>query len=515
MGATIPMGEGIVGTVAQTSQPLIVNDVHAEPRWNFTFDEATDFHTRDLLCVPMITQNRLIGVIEVVNKRDSDGFDEEDLEILTSFAVQAAIAIVNARRFTSTDQALAEHVQELQLLHTIDRELNSSLDLGRVLDLTLAHALDALDSSTGLIGLLPADGTALYFLASRGLGQNLDQYREVPWSLEQGIIGRVAKTGQAAIVPDVATDPDYVALDPQTRSQLTVPLIRDELVLGVISVTRETQAPFLKKDLEFVRRLAEHAAVAVKNARLFEQANAANEAKTEFMSVASHELKIPMTSIKGYARLLEMGASGDLSEQQRDFLRVIISNVDRMDRLVSDLLDVSRIEAGRIRLTKEQLDLGEVVDEVMRTVETQFQTKQLTLTIDVPPQLPRVWADHGRLIQVMTNLLSNAYKYTPEGGRVQVSASSPNGASAERRLVISVQDTGIGIHSDDRKQIFGKFFRSSDPQVQEVPGTGLGLAITKSLVEMHGGELWFESAEGQGSTFSFSLPTMHPDAPAH
>lgn len=511
LGATIAMGEGIVGTVAKTGRPLIINDVHADPRWNVSFDEATDFKTRSILCVPMVTQGKVVGVIEVINKRDGSDFDEEEQGILTAFAVQAAIAIVNARRFTTTDQALAERVQELQFLQTIDRELNSSLDLDHILDLTLAYALEALNTSMGLVGLLTPDANGLLFLASRGFDLDLEQYRHTPWPLERGIIGRVARTGEMALVPDVQADPDYVTLADCSVAQLTVPLVREEQVLGVISLAkaREDAQPFAERDVEFVRRLADHAAVAVLNAHLYEQVKAANEAKTEFMSIASHELKIPMTSIKGYAKLLQLSAAGSLNEQQVDFLKVISANVDRMDRLVSDLLDVSRIESGRLRLDRERVLLSELVDEVLQSVETELEARQLAVEVNVPNLLPPVWADHGRLFQVMNNLVSNAYKYTPQGGRIKISAATGNSAPT---VVVHIQDSGFGIPAEEQPQIFGKFFRSADSRVRDVPGTGLGLAITKSLVEMHGGQIWFESSPGQGSTFSFSLPMADPAA---
>ena len=177
-----------------------------------------------------------------------------------------------------------------------------------------------------------------------------------------------------------------------------------------------------------------------------------------------------------------------------------------MDRLVGDLLDVSRIEAGRLRLDMKPVDLREVIDTVLQSVETQIAAKKLALQLEVPEKLPPVLGDHGRLIQVITNLVSNAYKYTPEGGQIHIKADGLAAALPSGRLTISVRDTGLGIAPEDQQKIFTKFFRAEDPQVRDVPGTGLGLSITKSLVEMHGGEIWFESEVGKGTTFAFTLP---------
>jgi signal transduction histidine kinase len=189
------------------------------------------------------------------------------------------------------------------------------------------------------------------------------------------------------------------------------------------------------------------------------------------MTPSSHELKIPMTSIKGYAKLLEMTAGAALNDQQKEFLRIIGSNIDRMNRLVSDLLDVSRIEAGRLQLELEEVSIRDVVDEVVQSVETQIQKKELNLAIDIPPAIPKVWADHGRMVQVMTNLISNAYKYTPGGGRIAVGAQERGSRNNGRHISIYVTDTGLGIAEAEQEQLFNKFFRADNPAVREEPGT--------------------------------------------
>ena len=229
------------------------------------------------------------------------------------------------------------------------------------------------------------------------------------------------------------------------------------------------------------------------------------------MSVASHELKIPMTSIKGYARLLTLGTGGDLTEQQSQFLEIISANVDRMNRLVADLLDVSRIETGRLRLDMGKVDLWEVIESVIQSVQAEVEAKQLTLDVNVPDALPPVWGDHGRLIQVLTNLVSNAYKYTPNGGQILITVNGQGNLRSPDCLTISVRDSGVGISPEDQQKLFTKFFRAEDPRIRDVPGTGLGLSITKSLVEIHGGAIWLESELDKGTTFTFTLPLARAD----
>jgi signal transduction histidine kinase len=512
-GAQVAIGSGsIVGTVASERRSLIVNDAHADPRWNTSFDQTTEFVTRNLICVPMVSRDRLVGVIEAINKRAPETFSEEDTELLSSFASQAAIALENARLFTMTDQALAERVQELHTMQLIDRQLNSTLvDFARVMDLTLEHAMDAVAASSGVVAVMDEEGTGLYLVAQRGMPTEYERYRDEPWRIEKGIIGRVAREGQPAVIDDIREDPDSIQVMAQARSQISVPILYQDQVRAVISLQSPHPEDFGQHDLDFITRLADHAAIAIENARLYHQAQAANQAKTEFMSVASHELKVPMTSIKGYAKLLTLGTGGQVTQQQQQFLEVISSNVDRMDRLVADLLDVSRIEAGRLRLEMGNVNLQEVIETVVQSVKAQIDAKELTLELDAPTSMPPVWGDRGRLIQVLTNLVSNAYKYTPNGGQIHIIVNGKTEPGSPDSLTISVRDSGVGISPEDQERLFTKFFRADDPRVRDVPGTGLGLSITKSLIETHGGEIWFQSEPGHGTTFSFTLPVAPTD----
>jgi GAF domain-containing protein len=508
IGMKAPVGKGIVGTVAETGQPVIINDVASDPRWNIAFDEATEFKTKDILCVPMLSHERVIGVIEVINKQDGTVFNEEETNLLMSFAAQSAIAIENAQIFTRTDRALAERVQELQMLQMFDLELQISLELATVLDIALTHAMDALGVSMGLMGVIKQDDEEpeLYLFAQRGMPMEMSRYRIDPWPLTKGIIGRVARSGESALVNDITTAEGYVPITHRTRSVLTAPVMRENRVIGVMDLESTDPDYFTEDDLSFVNLLVSHAAIAIDNAHLFDQVKLANQAKTEFMNTASHELKLPMTSIKGYAKLLLMGAAGSLLDQQKDFLGVISNNVDRMDRLVADLLDVSRIEAGRIRLEIENVQMGDVIDDVIQSVQTHIEKKKQNLTLEVDENLPEIRADYGRMVQIVTNLVSNAFKYTPEGGDIKVMVKPYNGDI--EGIVVTVQDTGYGISEEDQIRLFTNFFRSSDQNIRDEPGTGLGLSITKKMVETHGGELTLQSELGRGSLFTFTVPLV-------
>jgi signal transduction histidine kinase len=215
-----------------------------------------------------------------------------------------------------------------------------------------------------------------------------------------------------------------------------------------------------------------------------------------------------------------LGTLGSLSQAQNDFLKVVKNNVARLVELIDDLLDVSKVEAGELRMRREPVDLSEVLYEVGEALYTQFTERSISLAIDAQEGLPQIMADRQRLRQITVNLVGNACKYTPVGGHVDVSLR--NGGN---RLRVDVRDTGVGISPDAQRHIFTPFFRADNPLRDEVGGTGLGLSITKRLVELHGGEIWFETSEGQGTTFSFTLPLdanewtpaewlEHADAPA-
>ncbi len=511
-GTRLPSGTGIAGRVVEGGESIIVRDAQSDKRWFRDLD--AEFVTHSIIAVPMVSREKVIGVIELLNRRDGAPFDEDDENLLTAFASNAAIAVENARLFTRTDQALAARVEELSMMQRIDRELNATLDYEHVMNLTLDWALRTTGADIGLLAVVveTEEGErGLRFLANRGYPEDIiSNQQDELWPLDRGIIGRTVQTGEASLLESLEENTDYHASAPDIVAQLTVPIRREDEVIGVVALESSEKGKLNQDELEFIIRLVDHAAVAIENARLFEQVRRANQAKTDFISFVSHELKQPMTSIKGYTDLLLKGQGGELNEAQRSFLNTVQANVDRMRTMVSDLLDVSRIESGRIRLDIGVVSLTRVVEDVLRTTRGQIKSKKQTLEVDIEPDLPFAQGDQDRLVQVLTNLVSNAYKYTPEDGNITVSVHRcSNGAGsdqADQFIRCSVSDTGIGISPKDQQQLFTKYFRANDPSVRSVPGTGLGLVIAKSLVELQGGEIWIESEVGEGSTFSFTVP---------
>jgi signal transduction histidine kinase/DNA-binding response OmpR family regulator len=233
--------------------------------------------------------------------------------------------------------------------------------------------------------------------------------------------------------------------------------------------------------------------------------------KNEFISTVSHELRTPMTSIKGFTDLLFLGMAGGLTDTQRSFLQIIKSNVDRLTALVNDILDISRIETGRLRLTIESLDLGRIVSQVVTTFQAQYDNRGLALIWDEPQGVPRVRGDEARITQILTNLIANAWQYTPSGGQVTVTLGLARDLAGY--LQVDVADNGIGISSDDLARVFDRFYRADTPAVQEVGGSGLGLSIVKMFVEMLGGKIWVDSELGKGSVFHFTMPEVTAEMP--
>jgi signal transduction histidine kinase len=275
---------------------------------------------------------------------------------------------------------------------------------------------------------------------------------------------------------------------------------------------------FKAVDLVFLQRLAEHASIAISNAQYYAELRRASQSKSEFVSFVAHELKNPLTSIKGYADVLITGAAGGLTEAQKNFLGTIRANAERMNTLVSDLNDVTKLQTDNLRISLAPVDLREVVGETVRPFQKQIEDKGQQLTINVPVDLPFVLADHNRIIQVLTNLVSNAHKYTPPSGQIAIEAALERAEEqqAGQRVHISVRDSGIGMSQDDLDRLFTPYFRSDNPAAREQPGTGLGLTITRGIIQRHNGEVWVESAPGAGTRFHFTLPAVsESDAAAH
>lgn len=463
------ISRSVIRTVAKSGKQVVTTNAAEDPRFAAQ-TSVVEHNLRSIQCVPLMARNNIIGAVYVDNRIRVGVFNEDDLEMLSAFAAQAAIAIENARLFTLTDEALSARVEELSMMQQIDSELNETLDFERTMQLTLDWAVRGANADNGAIGLIDLQEGGTRVIAQHG---------DTP-------------AGVTALLN--GTD------SPADENSLTVAIQREGHVIGLIALDRTAKTPISDDDRAFVHRLAEHAAISLENARLYEEVHRANQAKSEFVSVMAHELRVPMTSIKGYSEMI--GMVGELNEQQENFLRIVKSNIERMSLLVSDLSDLARIEAGRLNIELEKdIKVSAIIQDVITSLESEREKHEHTLELNLPDDLPTAHADAKRVMQVITNLLSNAYKYTPNGGAVTIRCKELGVF-----LRVDVSDNGVGMTEEELNQLYTKFWRAEDAHVREQPGTGLGLAIAKNLVELQGGEMQVESEKDKGTTFWFTVP---------
>ena len=475
----------VVETVSRTGKAVLTTNAQTDPRFAEQ-RSVMQFALRSVLCVPLKVKDRILGVIYVDNHVRTGLFSERDRELLTAFAVQAAIAIENAQLYTLTDRALAARVAELEGMQRADRQLNATLETEKVAATLLDWALHITHAARGWVAIRADPEGEPQIVSSSG-------YPETdPPALP------AADDALAA-----AFDGGEIAVrtgNPPRTAGMLAPVVREEETVGLVLVERP--APdFTTAEREALERLSDHAAAAAQNTMLFSQLRRANDAKSQFVSIVSHELKIPMTSIRGYADLLRKGLIGPVTPKQLEFLQTIMSNVDRMAALVSDLSDISRIETGRLRIEPAPVSAANAIRDVIAQMKPQFDARKQSVETDIPADLPKLHTDPQRLSQILTNLLSNAVKYSPEGSQIHIRVAREGSAAR-----FAVEDHGIGMTEEEQSRLFTQFFRGASDAVRDQPGWGLGLHVTKRLVEVLGGSIDVNSRPGEGSTFSFTQP---------
>jgi signal transduction histidine kinase len=476
------VSQTVIQTVLKNGEAIVSTDAQRDPRFAGQ-DSIVFFALRSIMCAPLRAHGQVIGVIYVDNRAQTGIFTNEELDLLSTFATQATIAIENARLYTRTDQALSARVAELETLSQIDRELSAHLDFNRVVDITRQWAISETGATRCLLIHKEPD------LALNVLGGSQPDSNP---TLQNNVIQAVRKALEEESVQTFSPTQ-------KAPARLVVPVVSAGEPSYAIVVERPEA--FGDSATKFLMRLSVRAAAALENARLYQAVQTANTAKTKFVSVVTHELRIPMTSIKGYTDLIRQGAVGPITEMQSSFLNTIRNNVDRMTALVSDLSDISHIETGRLKLSCSNILVKEYIQETVNSFKHRLEEKNQTLDLEVKDELPQVYADPNRLVQVLTNLINNANKYTPAGGHITIKADQYGDS-----VRIEVVDNGIGINEEDQKKLFTQFFRSENETVREQQGWGLGLNLAKYLVELMGGEIGVESEPDKGSTFWFTIP---------
>ncbi len=486
------IGEGIAGLVMQEKRLINVSNVAEDPRF-LKVDIPTP--KKSLLSAPLMMGDRCLGTLSL-HSDQVQAFTAEDERLLSTLASQAAIAVENARLY----EKVTERMVEATLLHRLSDILIRTLNLDQLLE----NILDVLQKAFGYAHcaiLLPDKKSGeLQIKAARGYLQGRKADFRVKVDPAAGITGWVAAHKVPLHVPDVTKDNRYREWVAETRSEIAVPMLGGEQVVGILDIQSPKVQAFGEDDLRILSSVAAQAAIAIERARLFQEVRELDRMKSDFVSNVSHELRTPLANIKLYAALAQKGRP----EKRQHYLDTIESETERLETLIEDILDLSRLERGAVKLQKEPLSLVEVVQQAVEAHLATAQTRGIELAWQVPDDLPPLHADRTQLLLMLNNLLGNALQYTPRGGSVWVEARTGEW-HGQPALHIAVRDTGIGIPPDEQERIFERFYRGRHTPASTT-GTGLGLAIVKESMALHWGGVTVESAVGQGSTFTLCFP---------
>ena len=477
---------------------------------------------RSLLQVPMIRDDVASGVI-AVGRTEPIPFTERQVELIRTFADQAVIAIENVRLFTELQASNRELTTALdtqtatgEILRVISR---SSTDVRPVFQAIVDSAQRLLHGNSSVMSRINGDRIELaaYTRAGETADALLESFFPIPLHptgpdtrpIREGVIGGRAPYN----VADMETDPrvgDRGRTNARARgyrSQLVVPMLRRDEVIGTIAVTRPGTGEFAADEIALLQTFADQAVIAIENARLLSELQTrtrelevASQHKSEFLASMSHELRTPLNAVIGFSDVLLQGMFGETNEKQTEYLRDILASGQHLLSLINDILDLSKIEAGRMDLDVAAFDLPTAIDDALLLMRERAGRRGITLERHVDERLGEIHADQRKVKQVLLNLLSNAVKFTPEGGRIDVRSALSDGMAE-----ISVTDTGVGIAAEDHDAVFEEF-RQVGKADKKAEGTGLGLALCRKFVELHGGRIWVKSELGQGSTLTFTLP---------
>jgi signal transduction histidine kinase len=511
-------GDGsIVGRAAVNRRTVHIPDVLADPEYKLTELQKIGGY-RSLVSVPMLREDILLGVIHMW-RTEAKPFTDKQIELATTFADQAVIAIENVRLFQELQartRELARSVEELKALGDVGQAVSSTLDLQTVLTTIVERAVVLSATEGGVIYEYDVQAQEFHLRASHRLHRELNEaLQATPIRLGEGAVGQAAATRAPVQIPDTLDEQGYAVtrLRPILarlgyRSLLAVPLLREERIVGGLVVWRQESGTFSNAVVNLLQTFAAQSVLAIQNARLFReieeksrQIEAANRHKSEFLANMSHELRTPLNAIIGFSEVLGERMFGELNEKQAEYTDDILSSGRHLLSLINEILDLSKVEAGRMELELATFDLPLAIDNARTFVRERATKHGINLDVTVDERLGDFVGDERKIKQILLNLLSNAVKFTPEGGRIGINAKKVDGS-----VEISVSDTGIGISPEDQSKIFEEFRQVGSDYAHKTEGTGLGLTLAKKFVELHGGRIWVESEVGKGSTFSFTLP---------
>jgi GAF domain-containing protein/anti-sigma regulatory factor (Ser/Thr protein kinase) len=507
-----PGRESLTGRVAIEAGVVLIHDALADPE--YTWQEALRLGGfRAMLGVPLLRKGSCVGVMAMTRPKPQP-FTAKQIELVTTFADQAVIAIENVRLFDEVQarsRELSQSVEELRALGEVGQAINSTLDLDTVLTTIVAKAVQLSGTEAGAIYTFEESHQEFRLRATHGMDQAMiAAIRDRRIGVGETAIGKAAAERAPIQIPDVLKETSLVldiVVRAGYRAVLIVPLLRPGEIVGTLVVRRRAPGEFPKSTIDLLETFADQSVLAIQNARLFREIEEksreleiASKHKSQFLANMSHELRTPLNAILGYAELMLDSIYGEPSDKMRTVLERLQSNGRHLLGLINDVLDLSKIEAGQLTLSLNDYSLRDVVHGVMSAVEPLAAEKRLSFKAEVAPDLPAGRGDERRLSQVLLNLVGNAIKFTDQG-EIAIRAFVTDGA-----FTVAVCDTGPGIAADDQAKIFEEFQQADSSITRKKGGTGLGLSIAKRIIEMHGGRIWVESEPGKGSTFHFTLP---------
>ncbi|WP_133543702.1 GAF domain-containing protein [Microbacterium sp. BK668] len=508
----------LLGRVAEDRVIQQIPDVLADPAYGRQ-DVQRIGNYRTLLAAPMLLDDEVVGVLSLW-RYEAQSFDEQDIAPLQAFAAQAAIVVRHVhlvKALESRGAELARKVEQLEALREVGASVSSSLDLDQVLAAIIMNAVRFSGCDGGSM-LEFAEEERRFFVrtAYETSPELLARLRAVEIGIDTTLVGRAAREGRPLVVPDLATVEldEHLRLlrDDGWRSMVTVPVLSGEGIVGALVVRRRAAGDFSRETLEFLEAFAGQSALAILNARLFRELETktaelqvVSQHKSEFLASMSHELRTPLNAVIGFSEVLLERMFGELNERQDEYVRDILSSGRHLLQLLNDILDLSKVEAGRMEVDASTFPLRPALEYALSMVRARAAAHGISLSLEAGDAPETLHADELRFRQVLVNLLSNAVKFAPDGGRVVLAA-----ARADDELSVTVTDTGVGIPPADRELIFESFQQGRrGPQREE--GTGLGLALCRRIVALLGGRMWLETEVGVGSTFGFSVP-LRPQA---